>query len=75
MATNIDVVIKACAALLPFSVNVWVNGQRLECGSIQSFKQITTAGPKMAGHLAIELIQQRPDRCVHLIQAKEALVA
>ena len=75
MAANIDVVIKAGAALLPFGINVWGNGQRFERREIQAFEQIAAAGTEMAGDLAIELVQQWPDRRVHFIKAKEPLIA
>ena len=64
-------VIKACTALLPLGIYVWVNGQRLERGAIQAFIKITAAGTEMAGDLAIELIQQGPDRRVDLVQTKK----
>ena len=75
MAANIDMVIKARAALLPFGVNVRVNGQRLQRRAIQAFKQIAAAGTEMAGNLTVELIQQWSDGGVHLIKTKETLVA
>ena len=75
MAANINMAIKARTALLPLSVDVWINGQRLECRTIKALVNFPATGPKMAGYFAIELIQQRADRRVHLIQTKEALVA
>ena len=56
MAANIDMVIKARATLLPFGINIRCQGQWLERRAIQTF-QITAAGTKMAGDLAIELIE------------------
>ena len=75
VAANIDMVIKARATLLPFGINIRCQGQWLERRAIQTFKQITAAGTKMAGDLAIELIEQRPDGGVHFIKPKEALIA
>ena len=74
MATNIDMAIEACTALLPFGANVRVTGQRLQRRAIQTFKQIAAAGTEMATDLAIELIQQRPDSGVYLIKPKEPLI-
>ena len=57
MAANIEVVIKARAALLPLGINVRGIGQRLQRRAVSAFKQITATGTEMAGDLAIELFQ------------------
>lgn len=74
MPLDIDMVVQTGAALLPFRIDVWLMGQRLQRGLIQRLEQSSAAGTKMSRDLLVQLIAQGPDRCIHLIKAEECLV-
>ena len=53
MAADIDMVIEARAALLPFGINIGLHRQGLQSGPIQAFKQVAAACTKMAADFAV----------------------
>ncbi len=57
VAPDIDVIVEPGAALLPFGIDIGLDGQWLQRGFVEPLEQIPAAGTKMPGDLAVQLIQ------------------
>src|SRR6266540_7510713 len=72
MPLDLDVVIEADPAFLPFRVEVGLDRQLLERGVLDLLEQNTPAGSQMSRHAGVEVRDQFPDGCVDLGQREEA---
>src|SRR6202043_3473283 len=75
MPLDLDVVIEADPAFLPFRVEVGLDRQRLERGAFDLVEQRTPAGSQMPRHAVVELRDQFPDGGVEFGQREEAPIA
>ena len=72
---DLHVVVEAGAALLPLGELVLLGRKRLECGTLDLFKQATAARPEVAGHASIDLLDQLADRGIELGDREERALA
>ncbi len=66
MLLDLDVIIEADPAFLPFGVDVGLGGQGAEGGALQLLEQLSPAGAEMARHTAVQLFQELADGVVQL---------
>lgn len=65
---DLDIVIDADIPLKPQGPLLGRNRERLQRRAVKRLEQIPAAGVQMAGHLTVELVKERVDRCVGLGQ-------
>ena len=63
---DLDMVIEAHIALLPFRKNIRLCRQRLQRCTFNLVKDLAAAGPKMPRHPIIQVVEQGADRRVQL---------
>ena len=66
MLLNLDVVVDPDPTFLPFRVDIRLGWQRLECGTLNLFKQGTPTCAEVACHSIVELIDEFADGCIEL---------
>ena len=67
---DLDMAVEPDLALDPFGVFAGRGGQRRQRRPVGLLEQLPPAGAEVPGHLAVEPIQQLPDRGVQLGQGK-----
>jgi len=72
---DIDVVVEGDGAFLPLGINVGIGGQRSHRWTIERLVHTAPRPGQALERTFIELNQQRADRRVELLQAKEALLS
>src|SRR5215510_15926148 len=75
MPLDLDVIIEADLARLPFCIDVRLDRQRLKRGPLDLVEQCTPARSQMPRHASIELCGELADGSVDLGEREEALMA
>ena len=75
MLVDLDVIIDAGSAFLPFGVDIGLGGQGGEGRPVELLEQLTPAGAEMTGHAAVQLIQEFVDGLVQFDEREEAALA
>jgi hypothetical protein len=68
---DLDVIIDADPALLPFGKDVWRNRQRLERAAFQLLEQRAAARAKMACNAIVDLCEEFSDGCIQFREREE----